>query len=151
MWKKINHLTKPKHNNATHTIDIPVDSSVGWNDIKKKNLQFKTIDDPQLIDKLINERNAHHLNQAQGTPFTIEPLLSLIGQDSFTSFSQELLDGTADLDDINVSPLIKQYLTNIKSNGTTLANQTGIIPLEDFKSGYKNDTKGRQPHLREGT
>ena len=35
MWKKINHLTKPKHNNAIHTIDIPVDSSVGWNDIKK--------------------------------------------------------------------------------------------------------------------
>jgi len=63
MWKKINHLTKPKHNNAIHTIDILVDSSVGWNDIKKdKNLQFKTIDNPQLIDKLINERNAQHLN-----------------------------------------------------------------------------------------
>ena len=29
MWKKINHLTKPKHNNAIHTIDIPVDASVG--------------------------------------------------------------------------------------------------------------------------
>ena len=96
---------------------------------RKKNLQFKTIDDPQLIDKLINEGNAHHLNQAQGTPFTIEPLLSLIGQDSFTSFFQEILDGTADLDDINVSPLIKEYLTNLKSNDTTLAKQTGIIPL----------------------
>ena len=117
--------------------DTKIVSSI-INDIKKnKNLQFKTIDDPQLIDKLINERNAHHLNQAQGTHFTIKQLLSLIGQDSFTSFSQELLDGTADLDNINVSPLIKQYLTNLRSNDTTLAKQTGIIPLEDFKAGYK--------------
>ena len=36
-----------------------------------------------------------------------------------------------------MSPLIKQYLTNLKSNDTTLAKQTGIIPLEDFKAGYK--------------
>ena len=142
MWKKINNLTKPKHNNAIHTIDIPVDSSVGWNDIKKnKNLQFKTIDDPQLIDKLINERNAHHLNEEQEAPFTIEPLLSSIGQDSFTSF----------LNDINVSLLIKEYLTNLKSNDTTLATQTGIVPLEDFKSGYRNGTREQQSHLWEGT
>ena len=100
---------------------------MGWNDIKKQNLKFKTIDDPQLIDQLINERNAHHLNQAQGTPFTIKPILSLIGQERFTSFSQELIYGITDQTNINVSPLIETYLTNFKSNDNTLANQTSIM------------------------
>ena len=89
-----------------------------WHQEKQK---YAIQNNTQLIEKLMNKRNAHHLNWAQGTPFTIEPLLFLIGQDSFTSFSQELLDGTANLNDINVSPLIKQYLTNLKSNETTLA------------------------------
>ena len=62
-----------------------------------KKLYFKTIDDPIKIDQLIAYRNANHLNQADGTPFTVEPLLSLIGKDIFTTFSQALLDGTADL------------------------------------------------------
>ena len=40
------------------------------------------------MEKFIAERNFHHLNQAQGTPLAIEPLLSLIGTDRFTSFSR---------------------------------------------------------------
>ena len=62
---------------------------------KTKNLQFQTIDDPEIMEQVIAERNSHHLNQAQGTPLTIEPLLSLIGTDSYTSFSQEILNKTA--------------------------------------------------------
>ena len=77
MWNKINYLTVDNKNSSLQTIDIPIDETIKWNDIKKIP---------------IAERNSHHLNQAQGTPLTIEPLLSLIGTDSFTSFSQELLN-----------------------------------------------------------
>ena len=45
------------------------------------------IDDTELIDKYIAEINIHHLYQAHGYPFTIEPLKSLIGEDSFTTFT----------------------------------------------------------------
>ena len=79
MWRKIKYLTVTSARTNLKTIDIPIDSSVPWNKIKEtKNLQFKTIADPILIDQLIADRNAHHLNQADGTPFTIELLLSLI-------------------------------------------------------------------------
>ena len=45
--------------------DIPTDTSVQWNDIKvTKKLQFNTIDNPILIDQLIEDRNAKRLNQA---------------------------------------------------------------------------------------
>ena len=41
------------------------------------------------MEQIIAERNSNHLNQAQGTPLTIEPLLSLISTDSFTSFLKD--------------------------------------------------------------
>ena len=68
------------------------------------------------MEQVIAERNAHHLNQAQGNPLTIEPLLSLIGTDSFTSFSQESLNGTSNLISLPLSPTIKKYLKKLKQN-----------------------------------
>ena len=86
--EKIKYLTSNSKKTNLKTIDIPKDTSVKWNDIKStKNLQFKTIDDPTLIDQVITDRNAHYLNQADGNPFTVKPFLSLIGKDTFTTFS----------------------------------------------------------------
>ena len=108
MWNKINYLTADNKNSSLQTINIPIDETIKWNDIKKTpNLLFKTVDDPEIMEQVIAERNAHHLNQAQGTPLTIEQLLSLIGTDSFTSFSQELLNGTSTLISLPLSPTIK--------------------------------------------
>ena len=98
-------------------MDIPVDETIKCNDNKKiPNLLFKTVDDPEIMKREIAERNSHNLNQAQGTPLTIEPLLSLIGTDRFTSFSQELLNGTSDLTSLPLSPTIKNYLHNLQQN-----------------------------------
>ena len=135
MWNKINYLTSEKKNSSLQTIDIPVDANINWNDIKKtKNLQFKTIDDPEIMEQVIAERNSHHLNQAQGTPFTIEPLLSLIGTDSYTSFSQKILDGTADIDSLKLSTTITKYLKNLKHNKEIISTKTNkSIPLQAYK------------------
>ena len=75
---------------------------------KTPNLLFKTVDDPEIMEQVIAERNSHHLNQVQGNPLTVEPLLLLIGTDSFTSFSQELLTGTPDLTSLPLSSTIKK-------------------------------------------
>ena len=45
---------------------------------------------------LIQRILAHH-NQTQGAPCTIEPLSSLLQDDSFTSFGNEILNGTENL------------------------------------------------------
>ena len=74
---------------------------------KIPNLLFKTVDDPEIMEREIVERNSHNFNQAQGTPLTIEPLLSLIGTDRCTFFSQELLNGTSYLTSLPLSPTIK--------------------------------------------
>ena len=56
------------------------------------------IDDSKTIEIFLNERITHHLNQAQVTPFKIEPLILLIGTDSLTSFTQTLFNSNANLD-----------------------------------------------------
>ena len=97
------------------TIDIPIDSKIRRNDINTHdNLQFKTIHNQEEIDQLLASGNAHHLHQAHGIPFTIEQLRTMIGKDSFTPFSQELLDDTASIDNLEISDNIKLYLMNLK-------------------------------------
>ena len=113
MWNKINYLTVDNKKLSLQTIDIPVDEIIKWNDLKTLNLLFNTVDDPEIMEHIIAERNSHHLNQAQVTPLTVESLLSLIGTDSFTSFSQELSNGTSDLTSLPLSSTIKNYLQNL--------------------------------------
>ena len=60
------------------------------------------------MEQVTAERNLHHLNQAEGTPLTVEPLLSLIYTNSLTSFSQELLNETSDMILLSLSPTIKK-------------------------------------------
>ena len=69
------------------TVDIPVNGTVKWSDIKKdKSLKFKTIDDEEQIEKLVADGISNHLNQTEGTQITIEPFASLIETDNYTSF-----------------------------------------------------------------
>ena len=149
MWRTINYLTRKEDESSSQTIGIPEDSSIKWNDIKNyKGLIFKTISDPEQTDKHYAERNTHHLNQAQGSAFTIESLNRLIGEDSFTSFSDEILNGTADLSKLNLSPIIKKYLQQLKRNKTIItSNKNKTVSLNEFKKGYKYGKKLGQPPL----
>ena len=98
MWKVIQFTTSKRTNSSIQTIDIPSDSSIPWNNIKgTKNAVFKTIDNPTLIEELISDPISYHLNQVQGSPFTVEPLQSILGTDSDTPFAEALLNGDANL------------------------------------------------------
>ena len=90
--------TKNGQSNITY-IDIPKDTSMDWNDITKTlpKEDWKRIEDPVMVEQYIIERNKQHLNQAQGTPCTIESLQSLLGLDSRTPFGNSVLDGTVNL------------------------------------------------------
>ena len=118
---------------------------------KVENFLVKTIDDPILIDQLITDRNAKHLNRADDTPFTVELLLSLVEKDTLTTFSQELLDGTADLSQLQLPPTIHLYMKNLKQTKTIVNPPTDTtIPynehVEEFKKleGKNNDLTFRK-------
>ena len=106
-----------RKNSSIQTTDIICDEMIKWNDIKKaRNLHFKTIDDADLIEHLMAERNAQHLNQVKGYFFTVEPLATLIRNGNFTSFSEKILKGTANFSILNLTPTIETYLKNLQHN-----------------------------------
>ena len=66
-----------------------------------------------MIRNLIIEKNVAYLNQAQGTPLTIELLVFMIGIDSFTIFGQELLEMKCNTLVLTSSPALQKYLQEL--------------------------------------
>ena len=77
--KKIKFLTGDRSKTQIQTLDISIDRTINWNNIKQqKDLRFTTIDYLEIIESLIIEINSAHINQAQGTPLTIGLLVSQV-------------------------------------------------------------------------
>ena len=88
MHKSIRKYTPNKTKSNLKSILVPKDSTIKWNKIPKNfpSNQWKELHDPESINDCLIQRSLAHLNQAQGTPFTVEPLSSLLQDDSFTQF-----------------------------------------------------------------
>ena len=128
MWENIYFIMSDREDASIKTIDIPLDFSIIRNGIKQTlNLQFKTIDAPTLTENIIIERNSAHLNQAQTTSLTMEQLVSLIGSDSYTSLRKVTLEGTVLPSTISKSPIIQQYLRNLRQNEETIKKKENYI------------------------
>ena len=66
---------------------------------------------------------------------TIEPMVSLIGTDSYTTFGDEIFKGTANVSKKIKSPTIRKYIQQLKKNEKILKTPTvNFISLEDYKS-----------------
>jgi hypothetical protein len=63
--RKIRHVVKPGQASGLQTVLVPVD-----NPDPKKATVWQTIDDPQKVVAVLQERNQKHFRQAEGTPFT---------------------------------------------------------------------------------
>ena len=65
-------------------------------------------------------------------------MLSLIGSDSYTSFSQELLKGTSNIASLNTSFTISKYVNKLKQNKEVVSTTTNKhIPPKEFIKGFK--------------
>ena len=101
-------------------------------------MYFKTIDDSTIIDTLIAERNEIHLNEVNGAPFTVEPLVSLIGKETFISFPQAILNRIVELYELQLSPTVQLYLKTLKRSKTIVDSATNnIIPYKEYIEGIK--------------
>lgn len=79
-----------------------------------------------MVEKYIIKRNHCYLNQAQGTPCTIEPLQSLLGLDSKTTFGNSILDGTVDYYHLPLTKLQQLYFTEMKKTEQPLIKKVKI-------------------------
>ena len=107
-----------------------------WNDIPKTfpKEEWKRIEDPVLVETYTIERNTRHLNQAQGTPYTIEPLQSLLGLDSRTLFGNSVLDGTMNLKQLSLTTLQQLYFKEMKKTEQPLIKKVkNKVSLDEMK------------------
>ena len=136
--KKIKQYTASVTHQSIKHLEIPKDSTIGWNNIPKTlpSNQWHTITDNHEIEECLIKRNVEHLNQAQGTPYTIPPLSTLLGDDSFTSFGQDILNGTANLDNLPLTNIQKAFFNNLQKQSSinTINNH---ITIKQMSEGFK--------------
>ena len=122
MHAVIRSYTKDKVNSSLTYIDVPKDYPKNWNDVPKHlpATSLRRVDNIEEMEKIINERNVQHLQQAEGTPFTIEPLKTILGEDGCTEDCNKILMGTYDDSNIHLTHLQKQYLKALKKSSGKL-------------------------------
>ena len=74
--------------------------------------------DKHEIEQHIIQRNKKHLNQTQGTTYTIPPMSTLLGDDSFIPLGEATLKGTGDLNNLPLSRVHKQSFLSFKREAT---------------------------------
>lgn len=116
MHRSIKHHTNNNKSSGIKFIEIPTNETIPWNSIplSLSKDQWKKIDNPKEIEKLLVSHNKPHLSQAQGTLFIITPLKYLLGIDSFTQFGDDICQDTANIDFLPLSKLQILHLSNLK-------------------------------------
>jgi len=75
--------------------------------------EWKTLYQPEEIEAAMHTQCQAHFKQAHGSPYMVPPLTDLLGTDSITELGNQLLQGTANIDTLQVGPhtklLLKQH------------------------------------------
>lgn len=88
--------------------------------------------DPEEVNKTISTRNQHHFSQAEGTPFTIEPLRTLLGRHGDTKMARDIEQGnTPQLDMTEAAQAILNQLATQR-----LPEIDVHITAEQLRKGY---------------
>jgi Reverse transcriptase (RNA-dependent DNA polymerase) len=94
-----------------------------------------TLEGDEMVEAIIS-RNIEHFSQAEGTPFTTEPLRSLLGQNATTPFAQQLLECNANINDLDISAASKAILRKLNST-TPLRKIAETVTVGEIIDGYK--------------
>jgi len=101
-----------------------------------KEHQRSTIIEPRTMEHHLIEYCKVHFQQAQGSPYTVPSLSDLLQYDSLTPFGATVLNGTADLDNLNLSDPTKLLLchqrTWLPNNHQRLQSFPFAAMLEGF-------------------
>ena len=74
---------------------------------------WKGIFDPTEVQEVISDRNQKHFSQAEGTPFTIDPLRTLLGRHGDTRMAEDIAKGNTPV--VDTSPAAMAILKQLAS------------------------------------
>jgi len=83
------------------------------------------------------EQHCTHFSQAEGTIFTQEPLWTLINDNCTSEFSQQVLNGTAQLNTLPINEYTKDLLWNMKSKMLPTEHNAHPLNTSTLIQGFK--------------
>jgi hypothetical protein len=102
--------------------------------IQHDDTQWRTVELPSDVLYYLRLRNRLHFGQAQGTPFTKPPLSELIDWQASTKYSDMILEGDYDTEEIDD---IQQLMLEHCQKLTELDSIDGHITTDQFESRLK--------------
>ena len=88
--------------------------------LEGETLAYHTITDPPLIEKQILRRNKRHFRQAENTPLAGTDVSEKIGWGATTQIADDIIEGTADIDDITDDTTGKKLLEMFQTSTPAL-------------------------------
>ena len=124
LFAQLRQVFSERHQGGLSSILIPIGETEEWETIYDQN---------RIEDKLI-ERNHKHFGQAQGTPFTVEPLSTILDWSGNTETGEQLLEGTFDISTVDTDEATKIILKNLCADEPEIQHN---ISVEELTSGFK--------------
>jgi hypothetical protein len=93
------------------------------------------------MDKTLLLQYLQHFSQAQGTPFTIDSIISKFGDYAEKETGRQFKEGTLDIDKPEVDKITKEFLKELQRTLDDPPEINTIISREDIKRNYKRWNK----------
>ena len=123
-------ITKPKQKGGLSHVRIPTNQP-------PPAPQWESVYDPQQLKDLILSQHRKHFSQAHGITFTHKPLCSLINDDCTSEYAQQILSGTAQIDDLPIDKYTKAFLQHLKSKMTPNKSHSHPMDPKLLIQGFK--------------
>lgn len=140
IFQKLKYLRSDKRESSLKRVIVPVDPY----DDPNTATNWRIIDEQRLVENTIFQRNRKHFGQAQGTPFTLQPLKSLVDFGASGKTSDYILTGDfthEDLDDIT-HLVLKQMKAAATAN--TLSPEITMTNFIDKLKHWRESTYTNQ-------
>ncbi len=99
--------------------------------------KWKTIINLEEMETSLIDYCQEHFKEAHGSPYTIPPLSTLLNPDSLTPFGRQVLQGTADLQQLDVSHHTKLLLHHQRAWPQSHLPRFHNLTFDDMLTGFR--------------
>jgi len=118
---------KPQSASGITKLLVPsTDTQQGWN----------TVVDPRAIESHLIQYCQNHFKAPQGTPYMIPPLAPLLNYDSLMPFGPQIMQGTANLNKLQISHHTKLLLQHQSTWIPATYPRFHTLPFEAVLKGF---------------
>eukprot|EP00978_Attheya_sp_CCMP212_P027322 scaffold91518_cov33-Attheya_sp.AAC.7 len=135
MYCTLTLTLKPPPQSLTYYMEVPMDPK----EDPTTTTSWRTIFDKDELERVLHEQNKTHFSQAvtDKTPFTVDPLYSLLGFIANTDFSDKFCNGEIDLELLDLDKDTYKLLEELLPKLDDLTKIDETLPLQEVISGFK--------------